>query len=308
MGDAAAPAAGRGHVERRRGQPGPGPFALAVGRSARGSCSRRPGSPRSMSSRWSSSDGPTSAEAFLARDAGALETFSERVGAALGRGRARARGRAICASCSSRAIGRRRRRAADRRAEPRRLPHRPDQVASPPMFYDDDADLTKLDGKTVAIIGYGSQGHAHSLNLKDSGVEVVVGLRPELGERGQGRGPRPAGARARRGRQRGRPGDDPRARRAPRPDLGGRAQGRDRRRQHAPVRPRLLDPLRADRAPARGRRGPGGAEGTGPPRPPPVPRGLRRARASSPSTRTPPATRSASRWPTPRASAAPAAA
>jgi ketol-acid reductoisomerase len=47
------------------------------------------------------------------------------------------------------------------------------------MFYDDDADLSLLDGKTVAIIGYGSQGHAHSLNLKDSGVSVVVGLRPE---------------------------------------------------------------------------------------------------------------------------------
>ncbi|MDO8212903.1 ketol-acid reductoisomerase [Conexibacter sp. CPCC 206217] len=46
------------------------------------------------------------------------------------------------------------------------------------MFYDDDADLRHLDGKTVAIIGYGSQGHAHSLNLKDSGVQVVVGLRP----------------------------------------------------------------------------------------------------------------------------------
>src|SRR6202044_1452471 len=45
------------------------------------------------------------------------------------------------------------------------------------MFYDDDADLHKLDGKTVAIIGYGSQGHAHALNLKDSGVKVVVGLR-----------------------------------------------------------------------------------------------------------------------------------
>jgi ketol-acid reductoisomerase len=47
------------------------------------------------------------------------------------------------------------------------------------MIYDDDADLTLLDGKTVAIIGYGSQGHAHALNLKDSGVEVIVGLRPE---------------------------------------------------------------------------------------------------------------------------------
>jgi ketol-acid reductoisomerase len=47
------------------------------------------------------------------------------------------------------------------------------------MFYDDDADLNLLQGKTVAILGYGSQGHAHSLNLKDSGVDVVVGLRPD---------------------------------------------------------------------------------------------------------------------------------
>jgi ketol-acid reductoisomerase len=45
------------------------------------------------------------------------------------------------------------------------------------MIYDEDADLKDLDGKTVAIIGYGSQGHAHALNLKDSGVDVVVGLR-----------------------------------------------------------------------------------------------------------------------------------
>lgn len=44
------------------------------------------------------------------------------------------------------------------------------------LFYDKDADLSLLDGKTVAIIGYGSQGHAHALNLKDSGVNVVVGL------------------------------------------------------------------------------------------------------------------------------------
>jgi ketol-acid reductoisomerase len=42
-----------------------------------------------------------------------------------------------------------------------------------------DADLSKLDGKTVAVLGYGSQGHAHALNLKDSGVSVVVGLRPD---------------------------------------------------------------------------------------------------------------------------------
>jgi ketol-acid reductoisomerase len=46
------------------------------------------------------------------------------------------------------------------------------------MFYDADADLDLLSGKTVAVIGYGSQGHAHALNLRDSGVSVVVGLRP----------------------------------------------------------------------------------------------------------------------------------
>jgi len=44
------------------------------------------------------------------------------------------------------------------------------------LYYDNDADLGRLAGKTVAIIGYGSQGHAHALNLKDSGVQVVVGL------------------------------------------------------------------------------------------------------------------------------------
>ena len=44
------------------------------------------------------------------------------------------------------------------------------------LFYDSDADLNLLTSKTVAIIGYGSQGHAHALNLKDSGINVVVGL------------------------------------------------------------------------------------------------------------------------------------
>ena len=45
------------------------------------------------------------------------------------------------------------------------------------MYYEADANLNLLQGKTVAVIGYGSQGHAHALNLKDSGVNVVVGLR-----------------------------------------------------------------------------------------------------------------------------------
>ena len=52
------------------------------------------------------------------------------------------------------------------------------------VYYDKDADLSLIKGKTVAIIGYGSQGHAHAANLKDSGVNVVVGLRQGvLGEK-----------------------------------------------------------------------------------------------------------------------------
>ena len=44
------------------------------------------------------------------------------------------------------------------------------------MFYDDDADLSVIQGRKVAVIGYGSQGHAHALNLRDSGVDVRIGL------------------------------------------------------------------------------------------------------------------------------------
>jgi ketol-acid reductoisomerase len=55
------------------------------------------------------------------------------------------------------------------------------------MFYDDDADLDLLRGKTVAVIGFGSQGHAHALNLHESGVKVVVGLRPESARAEQAR-------------------------------------------------------------------------------------------------------------------------
>ena len=46
------------------------------------------------------------------------------------------------------------------------------------MYYEKDADLKYLKGKRVAVIGYGSQGRAQSRNLKDSGIDVVVGLRP----------------------------------------------------------------------------------------------------------------------------------
>lgn len=46
------------------------------------------------------------------------------------------------------------------------------------IFYDQDVDFSILNDKTVAVIGFGSQGHAHALNLKDSGVNVIVGLYP----------------------------------------------------------------------------------------------------------------------------------
>src|SRR6185503_12621145 len=58
------------------------------------------------------------------------------------------------------------------------------------IFYDDDADLSVIAGRAVAVIGYGSQGHAHSLSLRDSGVDVRVGLpegsksRPKAEEQG----------------------------------------------------------------------------------------------------------------------------
>ena len=45
------------------------------------------------------------------------------------------------------------------------------------LIYDDDADLSIIQGRKVAVIGYGSQGHAHALNLRDSGVDVRVGLK-----------------------------------------------------------------------------------------------------------------------------------
>lgn len=51
------------------------------------------------------------------------------------------------------------------------------------VFYDKDGDLALVQQRRVAIIGYGSQGHAHALNLRDSGVEVVVGLRPNSASR-----------------------------------------------------------------------------------------------------------------------------
>ena len=44
------------------------------------------------------------------------------------------------------------------------------------IYYQEDCNLSLLDGKTIAVIGYGSQGHAHALNAKDSGCKVIIGL------------------------------------------------------------------------------------------------------------------------------------
>lgn len=64
------------------------------------------------------------------------------------------------------------------------------------VYYDDDADLGLIQAKKVAVIGYGSQGHAHALSLRDSGVDVVIGLpagsksRPKAEEQACGCSPR----------------------------------------------------------------------------------------------------------------------
>ena len=59
------------------------------------------------------------------------------------------------------------------------------------VYYDRDADINLIKGKKVAIVGYGSQGHAHALNLRDSGVKnIAVGLRAGSPTRQEGRRPR----------------------------------------------------------------------------------------------------------------------
>ena len=72
------------------------------------------------------------------------------------------------------------------------------------IFYDDDADLSVIQGRKVAVIGYGSQGHAHSLSLRDSGVDVRIGLPEGSKSRAKARGAGARGRYARRGLGRGR--------------------------------------------------------------------------------------------------------
>ena len=144
------------------------------------------------------------------------------------------------------------------------------------MYYDNDADPAALAGQTVAIIGYGSQGHAHALNLHESGVDVVVGLAPGLEEPAAGRGGRAARRRRRRRGQGGRRDHDPRPRHGPEGRLRHRHRAEPPAGPAADVRPRLQHPLRADRPAGRHRRRDGRAEGPRPPPPQRVPGRRRR--------------------------------
>ncbi len=125
-------------------------------------------------------------------------------------------------------------------------------------------------GKTVAILGYGSQGHAHALNLKDSGVDVVVGLRPDSSSRAKAEEAGLEVLDIAEAASRGDVGDDPAARREAGRGLGVRDRRRHRPRQPPALRPRLRDPLRADPAARRRRRRHGRPQGPRPPGPPPV--------------------------------------
>ena len=144
------------------------------------------------------------------------------------------------------------------------------------MYYDQDADLSLLKGKTIAIIGYGSQGHAQAQNLRDSGCDVVVGQRPGSANYDLAVKRRLQAGLRRRGRRGGRPGQHPPARRGPGRHLRPRHQAPPPARQPAALLARVQHPLRPGR-PARGRRQrPGRPQGARPPGPQRVRQGGRR--------------------------------
>ncbi len=133
------------------------------------------------------------------------------------------------------------------------------------VYYDRDADLNLIKGKKVAIIGYGSQGHAHALNLRDSGVkEVAVALRKTSAGVKKAEGEKLHGDGGPRGRQVGRRDHDAHARRIAGRDLRqpARRQHEAGRRDHVRARPQRA--LQPDRAARRPRRHDGRAQGAGP--------------------------------------------
>ncbi len=146
-------------------------------------------------------------------------------------------------------------------------------------YYEKDGDLNCLKGRTVAIIGYGSQGHAHALNLRDSGVDVVVSELPGTPELGQGGSRRPACHGRRRGGQGREHHHDSRRRPPPGRPVQERHRPSDGPRQDPDVRPRLQHPLRTDRPARRRRRLDDRPQGARPSRARAVHRGSRSARA-----------------------------
>ena len=133
------------------------------------------------------------------------------------------------------------------------------------VYYDHDADVNLIKGKNVAIIGYGSQGHAHALNLKDSGVkQLAIGLRPGSAgvAKAESAGPEGHGPGRRRQMGRRRHGADPR--RGPGRPLPRKARPQHEARRRAGLRARPERPLQPARPAPRHRRVHDRAEGPRP--------------------------------------------
>ena len=138
------------------------------------------------------------------------------------------------------------------------------------MFYDDDADLSIIQGRKVAVIGYGSQGHAHALNLRDSGVDVRIGLAEGSKSKAKAEAEGLTVVLGRRRGQGGRPRRHPHARPGAARRLCRAHPAQPQGRRGAALRPRLQHPLRLHQARGRRRRAHGRAQGPRPHRPPRV--------------------------------------
>ena len=174
------------------------------------------------------------------------------------------------------------------------------------IYYDNDADLSLLKDKTIAILGYGSQGHAQAQNLRDSGCNVIVGQRPGSTNYDLASKPRLQAGVRRRGHQAGRPGQHPAARRS----AGRHLSQTDIRAepeagQHADVLARLQRPLRPGRSRRKGvDTRAGRAQGPRPPGAQRIRKRRRRALPDRPERRRQRRRLASSAWPMPRASAA----